>query len=70
MEYEIKQISRQIQSLNEIHNNEIGITETRHREIMDFLLTLKMETDAKHDSIKHLLYIILVALVFIAFKLK
>lgn len=70
MEYEIKQISRQIQSLNETHNNEIGITETRHREIMDFLLTLKMETDNKHDAIKHLLYIILLALVFIAFKLK
>ena len=70
MEYEIEQISRQIQSLEDKQSSNEGVSENRHREIMDYLLTIKMEGDNRHSSIKNLIYIILVMLVFLAFKIK
>ncbi len=70
MEYEIEQISRQIQSLEDERSSDVGVNENRHREIMDYLLTIKIESDHRHDSIKNLIYIILVMLVFLAFKIK
>ena len=69
MEYEIEQISRQIQRLEDSHSYDVGVSETRHREVMDYLLTLKMESDKRHDSIKTVLYIVLFGLVLIGFKL-
>ena len=69
MQHEIDQISRQIQRLENTQMENIGISETRHRELMDYMLTLKMESDKRHESVKHLLYIILISLIYIGFKL-
>ena len=69
MEYEIQQISRQIQRLEDSHSYDVGVSETRHREIMDYLLTLKMEGDKRHSAIKTELYVVLIALFIIGLKL-
>ena len=70
MEDKIEQIGRQIKRLEDTQLDNIGISETRHRELMDYMLTLKMESDTRHESIKYLLYIILMAMIFIAFKIR
>ena len=70
MEDEIEQIGRQIKRLEDTQLDNIGINETRHRELMDYMLTLKMESDKRHESIKYLLYIIIMALVFMVFKIR
>jgi hypothetical protein len=70
MEYEIEQISRQIQRLEDSHSNDVGVSEMRHREIMDYMLTLKMESDKRHDTVKILLYINLAWLGLSLFFLK
>jgi hypothetical protein len=57
MEYEIEQISRQIQKLEDNRNFDTGVSEMRHREIMDYMLTLEMESEKRHDTIKIILYI-------------
>ena len=69
MEYEIQQISRQIQRLEDSNSYDVGVSETRHREIMDYLLTLKMESDKRHSAIKTDLYVVLVALIIIGIML-
>ena len=70
MEDEVEQIGRQIKRLEDTQLDNIGISETRHRELMDYMLTLKMESDKRHESIKYLLYIIIMALVFVVFKIR
>jgi hypothetical protein len=36
---------------------------------MDYLMTIKMESESRESSIKHILYVILAVLCVIAFKL-
>ncbi len=63
-----KTISRQIDSLRESASYDSGVNETRYRELMDYLMTIKMESENRDSSIKHILYVILAVLCVIAFK--
>jgi hypothetical protein len=63
------EICRQIDSLRDSANYDSGVNETRHRELMDYLMTIKMESESRDSSIKHILYVILAVLCVIAFKL-
>jgi hypothetical protein len=62
-------ISRQIDSLRDSASYDSGVNETRHRELMDYLMTAKMESESRDSSIKYTLYVILAVLCVIAFKL-
>jgi hypothetical protein len=63
-----KTISRQIDSLRESASYDSGVNETRYRELMDYLMTIKMESENRDSSIKHILYVFLALLCVIAFK--
>lgn len=63
-------ISRQIDSLRDSASYDSGVNETRHRELMDYLMTIKIESENRDSSIKHILYVILFLLCVIAFKMR
>lgn len=69
MSDQISMISRQIESAKEFSSYEAGLSESRYRELLDYLMTMKLLSEQRHSSVKGVLYAVLGILCVIAFKI-
>lgn len=70
LQHDAVQISRQLDSMRESASYAVGVAETQHREVMDYLLTMKMESERRDSFLRRLLFVNLLVMCLLAFKLS
>ena len=70
IEYDIKQIIGDIKYLKSIQSYDVDLSYTRHNELVDLMLTLKILSEKRHETILYCMYFLLLNTVLIALKVS